>query len=294
MNTKQFVTLAVLTFSSGSHASSVYLGIETSDTHVFLGDESHTLTPTGPSIAFNYDLDDNWGVNFDYARLNTTKQIAEPVAIDFESESWGAGVSYYSERWSAYYQFSNYDDQQLTDDSGPAPSSNSETDSVTHSIGASYYWLLDGDWQISNSLGLHYSDWEQTLTEIHDEPEPPPMTVLDPGSATLLSASLGVNKALTLSEDSDLNVGFYVSWNEVLESDTDTSDVSNEPNRSNPPDRDQNRNNFVASGSESYGLLSAYIAVDFAQNWTVDLDTSVDFGIDDSSQSWRLSVGYQF
>lgn len=294
MNIKQLVTLVVLAFCSGSHASSVYLGMQSNDTQVFLGDDSHTLTPGGPYIALNYDLNDYWSLNLDYARLDTKEDLSTPVSIDFESDNWGAGFSYYSHQWSVYYQFSGYEDQQFTDDAGSAPSVNSETDSVTHSIGASYYWLLDGNWQISNSIGLHYSDWEQTITEIPDEPERPPMTVLDPGDATLLSVSVGVNKALTLIEDSDLNLGFYASWNEVLQSDSTTNDATTGPNKSNPPDRNQNRNTFVASGSESYGLVSAYIAIDIAQYWTLDMDTSIDFGVDDSSQSWRLSVGYQF
>lgn len=295
IRSKTLLFLAITTLPNLSYASSIYLGYNQSEQIVGVAENSYQLSPEGASLMLSYDLSEHWSINLDVGQLQDSRRPDAPIRLDYDADLWGVGASYYQEDWSAYYQYTAYDDKQITLDGGPGPNSLLTSDSDSHSLGFSYYWLSTENWQFTSSFGLHYSDWEQRQTDTPDEPDRPVIHSRTPGNATIGSISLNLTGFKTLNENYELSYGTYASWNEVFDSATQSSDTDRrEPPRLNQPDRNDNRNNLVASGSQSYGLISFYIAVGFAENWVLDLDTSLDFGTDNDSQNWSITLGYTF
>lgn len=291
----QWCWLLILFLPLTVQASALYLGHNNAEQIIYVGDTQHRLTARGPALLLDIDLSDSWGASVDFSSMDVSKRAEAPVKVDFKSDNYGAGFSYYQETWSAYYQYSVYDDE-LTQLLDSRPSQlRSATDSVTHSTGAGYYWTLTDNWQISGSMGIHYADFELSETVPVGEPDRPAMLSVERGNAIFVSLSSNLHYWQPITAQSALNAGIFISWNEVIE---DSGEVINVTTRDRNPsgsrNRDPNRQNLVASGSESYGLLSIYAALDLGQHWVLDIDTSTDFGRADALQNWNISIGYHF
>ncbi|MCC2605472.1 autotransporter outer membrane beta-barrel domain-containing protein [Planctobacterium marinum] len=278
-----------------SQASSLYLSYNSEEQWAYVGENSYLLSPDGGSLLLNYDLSEDWSLSLDIGQLQDARQPDAPIRLSYKADAWGAGVSYYQEQWSAYYQYSVYNDKQSTLDNGPGPDSTLKIHSKTHSSGVSYHWVNNDNWQLTSSAGLHYSDWQQQQTDRPDDPDRAMTHTTTPGNATIGSIALNLTGFNRPNDVYELSYGSYVSWNQVFNSETQSQNTEQRaPNRRNRSEPNHNRNNLVASGSESYGLINVYVAVSVAENWILDVDASRDFGSDDNSHSWSMNLGYIF
>ena len=115
------------------------------------------------------------------------------------------------------------------------------------------------------------------------------------GESTFLSAGIDGAWFLSITEVRNLILGVSVNWNEYLSNDADDLTFSGRNvNQFRNRNLINNLNNLSVSGSESYGQASLYASLDITETWLLDISTGVDFGLDETSQYWSLSLGYLF
>ena len=279
-----------------ANASSVYVGHSSSEQVSILGERNIDLNPSGQSIYLSLDINENWSISGDYTHLEDSSNVENLANLRFDIDTFSSGVSYFGEQWSLYYQFSSFDDEQVVTRNGDSrPVSTETTEVSTHSFGGGYYWTLQENWQVSLTASVHLSDWDQRLQTNLPDPNRPPQSSLDSGDSTLVSVSGNLARFIALNETTSLTLGSFVSWNEAIDSSSETVNRNgrNVSQIRNPEIRSQ-INSQIATGSESYGQLSFYLSLDFMENWVLDLDTSFDFGTDENTQSWSINLGYFF
>lgn len=287
---------AALFFAPATLANSIYVGHSSSEQVSILGDRTINLAPVGQSLYGSVDVNDNWSVNADITRLNDDVSIDNLATLSFDVNSHSMGMSYFQDTWSVYYHYSSFDDEQVVLRSNPGTQLSSSTTKVkTHSVGGGYFWTFQETWQMSLTGALHLSDWTQTSQSDLPDPDRPPQSLLESGESTLLSVSANLSRYIPLTESMSLTPGIFISWNDAIDS---SSEVVNRNGRNvsqirNPDVRSQ-ISSQVATGSESYGQFSVYLSIDLTENWVLDLDTSVDFGTDEDTQSWSINLGYLF
>lgn len=289
--------IPVLT-SSAVHASSVFVGYSSTERLVSGNNVAQELSPSGIDLYLSLDLNEQWSLNGNFSKLDDQDSANNTISFEYETESQGLGVSYYADDWAVYYQYTHFEDTQSitsTRLNNNNAAQNTRSDGDSHSVSGSYFLSLNEAWQMNISAGLHYNDWEESNYLIPGNPQQTPLTTRESGNASLVSLSGNLMHYQSLNQNTGLTLGLYLGWNEVLSSDSALNSVNNRnvnQNRGNIGN--SNLNNFVVTGSESYGIASVYLSFDFYEVWILDLDTSIDFGAGDSAQSWNINFGYLF
>jgi len=68
---------------------------------------------------------------------------------------------------------------------------------------------------------------------------------------------------------------------------TTRSQPATSPNISTNPSR-------VTSGDDNYGQITSYLSYDINQNWSVDVDTSIEVATTNNNLSWAMGINYTF
>lgn len=304
-----YLCLSLLLFSGLSHGSSVFIGHSNSERTVAVTDTNLHLSPSGTEFYLNFDINENWSISGDYSKIEDTA-FSNNIIVEYETDSQGLGISYYTDKWAVYYQFTEFENLQSI--GSPLPETgnlDTRNNSNSHSLSASYFITLSQSWQMSASAGLHYNDWQEvnirSFQQTISNPAQIPLTTEESGDANLVSISVNFTRYATITETVGFTIGAYIGWNEVIDNNSELAiNINRSSNRNNGRirgnDANNSNNNFVVTGSESYGIASIYASFDFYENWILDFDMSTDFesithfNSSDSSHVWSIGLGYVF
>jgi len=285
---------ALLASSSQVMAGALYLGYGQSEQHSSLGNQNLDYKPTGQELLLSFDLTEHWVLSGDYSAQDDDLMLQPDLTAKIDSDSWGLNLSYYWQDWAFSLGYSKLQDEQKLEREGPRPMLFAqEADAPSYAISAAYSWG-QALWFYNASVSLSYNDWQQTtITPGNDRQSSQQLS--ENGDSSFASVFLNANRRVELGEQTAINLGLGVGWNQLLNDSSDILSVNGRNiSQSRPPTNRNRLSTTAAIGGDSYGQASFFISYDFAADWFVELSTSTNFGDGDSNQLWAINLGYLF
>ena len=300
-----FITSSFYLISSSAFAHSITLGHSQLKQYISLQDEDVLLNPAGEGVLLSLDLNDNWGVLFDYQTWQDKEQAISPVSIDLALTSLAGSLSYVQGNWYASTSISFSEDDVFYRKNQRNPDFRQEKTQVSSFSGLLAYTWYQGNWMWDISVGAQYADWsiENKIFNgqlAQAEGKPAEELSISKEDSSSINAGISAAHYWQLAQAQGILAGAMLSWNYQYSGDAhQTTDRQPPPTRSTRQQQARGRNissnaSRATSGDDNYGQLMAFLSYDINQNWSVSTDTSVEVASTNNNQSWAVAINYSF
>jgi len=279
-------------------ASSLYVSLDRFDHKVEIGNTTAISSPTGALIGASFDLADNYQLFLDYGRWDDSVNLQGGV-VDFESNYMSAGIQRDIDSWSLALRYSRIDDLTMSmnlPDLIARTHSDMRQDSIRISLSKE---LPIDNWMLKPTFGLQYDDLESTTST-----QGLPMLMNEDQSASTAFLGISSDYYLPITESQAWYFGGSLMWYEAISS---SYDLDQDFVMDTPQDRrGQGRGRVTTQGGldgvgtgnrtvgESFGILGLFATYQINSNWSLDLTTTHGFSGDFNSDSYSLTLAYDF
>lgn len=299
MKIRCFSFVALSFVSHIACASSISLGYQDTQHTLSSINENVKVPIKGFTALIDLSLNDAWSLDVDYATASGSEHDSLRRELDNDRKSYGLSLNYQRQAWSYGISVGRSDDESVIKHNQTARTISkdfADADSIAVSVG---YGIDDGNWFYGLSSSLQYSDW-QSEQQLMPRQERPAIVSKSEGDSSIASLVVSVGHAWLSDQDKFTIVGAMLQWNHVLSSDEQSVEPSLSIRRQARVsairvDRARSANildPFITD--EDYGQFLIYMNFDLSSNWSLSLDYSTSFAIDDKQPAWSSAIEYRF
>lgn len=290
--------LMMLQVVSVARASTVYVSLEQFEHELILGDSLSKATPSGAVIGGAFDISNDYQIRLEHGQWGDRFNI-DGAMIDFDSTYSSIGVQRDLDLWSLSFNYSRVEDSTLSMNFpglGELTQNEMTQDSLQFSISKQ---VPITNWMFKPSVGFQYNGSESvsfsddTMIEMSEKQ-----------SATSGFIALNADYFLPVDNKRAWFFGGSIAWYESLSHDYELSeDVMTDDSSSRSRDTRgriqlQGTTDGLGLGNrtvgESFGLLRLFATYQLDPKWSIDLTSSHGFAGDFNSNSYSLTLSYEF
>lgn len=291
--------------SSSTLANNITVNHSQLEQYITLENEDILLKPAGEGVFLSLDLNEHWLVKFNYQRWQDKAQAISPVSLDLALTSLGGNLSYVKDNWYASTSIGFSDDDvsyRGNQNRFDFRQDNTQVTSLSGVLG--YSWFQDS-WMFDLSIGLQYANWSIENKIFNSERaqlegKPPEEVNTTESDSSSVNAGISAARYWELTQEQGVLAGIMLSWDYQFSGDNSLkTNTPPPPIRSASSQQTITRNissnpSRITSGDDNYGQITTYLSYDMNNNWSVDVDMSIEVASTHNNQSWAIGVNYSF